>query len=78
MPDLIIHDIDPAIFELLRQQADRHANTIEAEVKAILTEALRPANYDPWAKTNALCEELARSGREFTDSTPLIREDRDR
>ena len=77
MPELVI-DIDPTIFELLRQRADRNARTVEAEVKAILTEALRPANYDPWAVTDALCEELARSGREFPDSTPLIREDRDR
>lgn len=33
---------------------------------------------DTWAVINALREELARSGRVFPDSTPLIREDRER
>ena len=77
MSDLLIPNIDPATLELLRQRADHNASTVEAEAKAVLSEALRPA-HDPWAAINALCEELAQSGREFTDSTPLIREDRDR
>ena len=36
------------------------------------------ATADPWAAVNALREELARSGRTFPDSSPLIREDRER
>jgi hypothetical protein len=41
-------------------------------------EDLPAPNPNPWAAINALREELARSGREFPDSTPLIREDRER
>ena len=78
MPEITIPDIDSTTFELLRQRADHNASTVEAEVKVILTEALQPTKHDPWAVTNAICEKLARSGREFSDSTPLIREDRDR
>ena len=78
MSDILISNIDPTTFALLRQRADHNASTVEAEVKVILTKALRPANYDPWAVTDAIYEKLVRSGREFTDSTPLIREDRDR
>ncbi len=37
----------------------------------------RPA-ADPWAGINAFRERLAASGRVFSDSTELIREDRDR
>lgn len=33
---------------------------------------------DPWAAINAFRERLAASGRVFTDSVELIREDRDR
>lgn len=33
---------------------------------------------EPWDVINVLREELARSGRVFPDSTPLIREDRER
>lgn len=79
MPEIVIPDIDPATLELLRQRADRHAHTVETEAKAILAEALQaPDSGDPWAAVNAMREELARSGREFPDSTPLLREDRDR
>jgi plasmid stability protein len=79
MPELLIPDIDPATLELLRQRADRHAHTVETEAKAILAEALQPtASNDPWAAVNAMREQLARSGRGFPDSTPLLREDRDR
>ena len=78
MPELVIPDIDPTTFELLRQRADNHDHTVETEVKVILTEALRPASHNPWAVIDALYEKLAKSGREFPDSTPLIREDRDR
>jgi len=68
MPELTIPDIDPATLELLRQRADRHAQTVETEAKVILAEVLRaPASGDPWA-----------AGREFPDSTPLLRGDRDR
>ncbi len=79
MPELTIPDIDPATQELLRHRADSHAQTVETEAKVILAEALRaPKSGDPWAAVNATREELARSGREFPDSTPLLREDRDR
>jgi hypothetical protein len=40
------------------------------------TQATQPA--DPWAATNAFRERLAASGRVFTDSAELIREDRER
>lgn len=33
---------------------------------------------DPWAATRAIFNELAASGRVFSDSVPDIREDRDR
>lgn len=78
MPELVIPDIDHATLELLRERAAHHAHTVETEAKAILAEALQPPSDDPWAAVNALREELARSGREFPDSTPLVREDRDR
>ncbi len=41
------------------------------------TSPARPA-ADPWAAINAFRERLAASGRVFTDSTELIREDRER
>ena len=78
MSDLVIFDIDPSTLDLLRERAAHHAHSTEAEAKAILAEALQPSSADSWAAINAMREELARSGREFPDSTPLLREDRDR
>ena len=78
MPELVIPDIDPATLDLLRQRAAHTAHSVETEAKAILAAALQPSLADPWAAVNAIREELARSGREFPDSTPLVREDRDR
>ena len=78
MQQLIIPDIDDRTLERLRQRAAAHDQPVEVEAKAILAEALQTGSADPWAAVNAMREELARSGREFPDSTPLIREDRDR
>ena len=79
MPQLVIPDIDHSTLELLRQRAADHAQSVEIEAKAILAGALQPpAGNDPWAPINAMRENLARSGRDFPDSTPLVREDRDR
>ena len=79
MPQLVIPDIDHSTLELLRRRAADHAQSVEIEAKAILAGALQLAvSSDPWAAINAMRENLARSGREFPDSTPLVREDRDR
>jgi plasmid stability protein len=79
MPQLVIPDIDDTTLALLRQRAADHAQSVEIEVKVILSGALQPpADRDPWAAVNAMRANLALSGREFPDSTPLVREDRDR
>ena len=79
MSELLIPNIDPATLALLRERAKHHAHSVETEAKAILAEALQPSSSaDPWGAVNAMREGLARSGREFPDSTPLLREDRDR
>jgi plasmid stability protein len=76
---IVIPDLDDAVLARLRERAARHGRTIETEVKAILAEALPPtAPPVRWAAINALREELAASGRTFSDSAELIREDRDR
>jgi plasmid stability protein len=75
MPQLLIPDIDDGTLRRLRERAIHHARSVEVEAKAILAGALQS---DPWTAINVMREDLARSGREFPDSTPLLREDRDR
>jgi plasmid stability protein len=79
MPQLVIPDIDDGTLKRLRERAIHHAQSVEVEAKAILAGALQsPVLADPWTAINIMREDLARSGREFPDSTPLLREDRDR
>jgi hypothetical protein len=37
-----------------------------------------PARADPWAQADAIRQRLAATGRNFSDSVPDIREDRER
>jgi plasmid stability protein len=77
MSALVIPDLDEATLARLHERATTHGRTVETEARAILTAALQgPA--DPWAAANAIRERLAASGRTFSDSADLIREDRDR
>jgi plasmid stability protein len=77
MSALVIPDLDDSTLARLRELAISHGRTAEAEAKAILAEALQ-APPDPWASINAFRERLAASGRTFSDSTELLREDRER
>ena len=51
-----------------------------AEFEAVIVLQPRPTALaaDPWSAVNAFRQHLAASGRVFTDSADLIREDRER
>jgi plasmid stability protein len=79
MPQLVIPDIDDGTLQRLCERAIHHSQSVEVEAKAILARALQsPVSSDSWTVINSMRENLARSGRDFPDSTPLLREDRDR
>lgn len=78
MPQLIIPDIDEETLNRLTERASQHVQSVAGEAKAILADALQPSRpVDAWSALNAMREQLAKSGRQFPDSTPLVREDRD-
>jgi antitoxin FitA len=76
MPQLIIHNLDSAVWRGLNERAAAHGQTPEDVAKAILADALARVEPDPWAEVNAIRERLAASGRTFSDSAELIAEDR--
>jgi len=78
MPVLMIADVEQMVFVRLRERASAHGRTPEAEANAILHEALQRSAAAGWASVNAVHDHLAASGRSFTDSAPMLREDRDR
>jgi antitoxin FitA len=78
MLQLLIPDLDLETLDRLRTQAAQHGRTVETEAKAILAAALQPDPAKLCAEIDAFRGLLAASGRTFSDSTELIREDRDR
>ena len=78
MQELVLTDVDDIVLQDLRDRAARHGRTPAEEAKAILAESLRTRRPDDWAGVDAIYERLAVSGRTFSDSAELLREDRDR
>ena len=77
MANLTVRNLDDQVVERLKTRARDNQRSLEAEVRVLLTEATeRPA-----ASTfRALAEKIAAMTPDVpqTDSTKLIREDRDR
>ncbi len=78
MPSLLIPEVEMGLLEQLRERASRHGHTVETEAKAILTEALAPSAANPWSAVDAIRQRLETTGRDFSDSVELLREDRQR
>jgi len=77
MAQLLVRDIPAETVAELKRRAKKNGRSAEAEHRAILEEALKPKNEDFWKRAEKLRNELAESGRTFSDSTELIRQDRD-
>jgi plasmid stability protein len=77
MAKVLVRDLDPAVVERLKARAAEHGRSLQKELKAVLEEA---AARPTWAEARAAAERVRQmlDGREFSDSTLLVREDRDR
>jgi len=78
MADLHLSDVDDGVLQLLLERARHHGRTPAEEARAILAEALPGKRPDAWKAVDAIYGRLAASGRTFSDSADLLREDRDR
>ena len=75
MAQLLVRNVPQDVVEALKRRAAEHGRSSEAEHRAILEEALRAGRAGFWERAAKLREETR--GRTFSDSTVLIREDRD-
>jgi plasmid stability protein len=75
MAQLLVRDVPRDVVEALKRRAAEHGRSAEAEHRSILEEVLRPERAGFWERAAKLREEM--QGRTFTDSTDLIRQDRD-
>lgn len=72
---LLVRDVPDDLVEALKKRAAKHGRSAEAEHRLILEEVLRPDTTDFWEEAAKLRDEIR--GRKWTDSTDLIRQDRD-
>jgi plasmid stability protein len=77
MASVLVRDLDPAVIDRLKARAEEHGRSLQKELKAVLEQA---AAQGTWAEARSNIERVRRrfAGREFADSTELIREERDR
>ena len=75
MAQLLVRDVPPDVVEALKRRAAEHGRSAEAEHRIILEETLRVGRSGFWERAAKLREELGE--RILTDSTELIRQDRD-
>jgi antitoxin FitA len=77
MASVLVRDLDPAVIDRLKARAQEHGRSLQKELKAVLEQA---AAQGTWAEARSSIERVRKrfAGREFSDSTELIREERDR
>jgi plasmid stability protein len=76
MAQLLVRDLDPAVVARLKDKARQNQRSLQGEVKAILEEAAALATPQ---EALAMIDKWQRKwgDRVFSDSTRMIREDRD-
>jgi plasmid stability protein len=78
MAELVLEDVSDLVLLELQERATIHQRSPEEEAKAILSDVLGSKGQNGWERVDAIYSRLAASGRTFTDSVDLLREDRDR
>ncbi len=75
MAQLLVRQLDEKIVDRLKKRAQEHGRSLESEVRTILEEAV-PDFEGAWKRIEKFHKRLKKSGRTFSDSAELIREDR--
>jgi plasmid stability protein len=77
MAQILVRNLEPEVVERLKQRARIQGHSLQAEVAQILREASRKKTM---AEARAEAERIRRmfTGRTLSDSTEMIREDRER
>ncbi len=78
MAQILVRNLDDATVERLKKRAEANGRSLQAEVKLILEQNAKLSAEKFWAAADRIRNKLEASGRTFSDSTDLIREDRDR
>lgn len=77
MAQVLVRQLDDKVVDRLKRRAKEHGRSLQSEVKTILEEAV-PDYEAAWKRIEEFRNRLKKSGRRFTDSAALIREDHNR
>jgi plasmid stability protein len=77
MGDILVRNLEPVTVERLKKRASRNGRSLQAEVSSILTAAAEQDDARERAIRVAGEMRARLTGRSHSDSTELIREDRD-
>lgn len=79
MPDILVRGLDAKVVARLKKQAKANGRSLQAEAKRLLEEGALAEKMD-MESARKLAEQIRQrfADRKFTDSTLLIRRDRDR
>jgi len=78
MPNLLIRDVPEDTVKALKEIAKRNGRSVQQESRMAIERHTLARAHDPAAAARRIRERFASQGRFFSDSTPLIREDRER
>lgn len=76
MSDILVRDLDSRIVNRLKTIAKSHGRSLQGEVKAILVEAASFLHLEAAAVSERWHQALG--SKKFSDSSKLVREDRER
>ena len=79
MAQILIRDVDPELVARLKERAKRKHRSLQGEIKAILEDAIgKPMDREAMlAMIDKWQSYWKAQGKTFSDSTEMIREDRD-
>lgn len=75
MPDLLVRDIDPEVFERMRKVAEAQGKSLAQAAREALAETFVVSQRDAWAEIDRFRESI---GPVRGDSTEIIRRMRER
>lgn len=75
MPDLLVRDIDPQVFERMRKAAAAQGKSLAQTARETLAEKFKRSKEEIWAEVDRLRDSI---GPVAGDSTEVIRKMRDR
>jgi plasmid stability protein len=77
MAQVLIRNVDEKVVQTLKERAQQHGHSLEQELREILVQAAQPSREDLVALSQRI-RAMTPKDRLQSDSTDLIREDRDR